>query len=367
MNRKTRPQPRRALAAAAALATLALMNAPLSLADPSDLVSSPVHCNMVVYAVGDPCDALDDVGGPGDPCDTIGPALSCPGPGQAFCVQTSVLPLAKQCANGPNVVDNDGDGVLNNLDNCPSVPNADQANSDGDSRGNACDNCPYVSNGDQADGDGDGRGNACDNCPATPNGGQADWDGDGRGDACDNCTFTYNPTQADGDADGVGTACDNCANVPNSNQADVDHDGVGDACDTASPPPSSTPVMCTVPAGQSCVIACTAHGSTGSIIVYASKTGGGGSIKTTVSGACVSGGSKSVIDSTADGVDATGSVGTTTTGTVTCTVTSIGGATGSGQCWEPPQEVSDFNDAAFCVLGGLVASGPAEALACLEG
>jgi hypothetical protein len=39
-------------------------------------------------------------------------------------------------------LDGDGDGVVEDdgLDNCPSVPNADQLNSDGDSEGNACDN-----------------------------------------------------------------------------------------------------------------------------------------------------------------------------------------------------------------------------------
>lgn len=38
--------------------------------------------------------------------------------------------------------DSDGDGVRENLDNCPSVANADQANWDGDALGNACDSSP---------------------------------------------------------------------------------------------------------------------------------------------------------------------------------------------------------------------------------
>jgi hypothetical protein len=87
--------------------------------------------------------------------------------------------------NGPLPPDADGDGEPDATDNCPSTPNADQADGDGDGVGNACDNCPSTSNADQADGDGDGVGNACDNCPSTSNAGQTDTDNDGIGDACD--------------------------------------------------------------------------------------------------------------------------------------------------------------------------------------
>ena len=71
--------------------------------------------------------------------------------------------------------DNDGDGIPNAIDNCPSVPNSNQLDSDGDGRGDACDNCPAVANPDQADLDGDGLGNACD----------PDVDGDGVANALD--------------------------------------------------------------------------------------------------------------------------------------------------------------------------------------
>ncbi len=78
--------------------------------------------------------------------------------------------------------DNDGDGVLDGDDNCPSKPNPSQKNTDGDLFGNACD----------TDKDDDGVLNGDDNCPAVANaGGQAaDADGDGRGDACDKCGGT---------------------------------------------------------------------------------------------------------------------------------------------------------------------------------
>ena len=92
--------------------------------------------------------------------------------------------------------DADGDGVTDDEDNCPNVPNADQANSDSDSHGDACDNCAYYGNEDQADGDGDGVGNICDNCWGAANPDQLDSDGDcfeppyyrsdpGCGDACE--------------------------------------------------------------------------------------------------------------------------------------------------------------------------------------
>ncbi|NRD45193.1 MopE-related protein [Corallococcus exiguus] len=38
----------------------------------------------------------------------------------------------------PAVVDSDGDGIADNVDNCPAVPNADQADTDQDGVGDAC-------------------------------------------------------------------------------------------------------------------------------------------------------------------------------------------------------------------------------------
>ncbi len=150
--------------------------------------------------------------------------------------------------------DQDEDGVVDFLDNCPSIPNPDQMDTDGDGTGNACDtctdtdrdgfgdpgfpintcstdNCPGIANGDQLDADGDGLGDLCDAC--------SDADGDGLGyptvpaSTCppDNCPTVPNPTQADTDGDEVGDACDNCLLEENSAQSDLDHDGTGDACD----------------------------------------------------------------------------------------------------------------------------------------
>jgi hypothetical protein len=57
--------------------------------------------------------------------------------------------------------DDDGDGVLNGVDACPTVPSASPADEDGDQVPDACDLCPqFVMAG--ADGDCDGIGAACD-------------------------------------------------------------------------------------------------------------------------------------------------------------------------------------------------------------
>jgi len=78
--------------------------------------------------------------------------------------------------------DFDGDGVLNDGD-------LDGQYADHRCTGGATapcdDNCPGVPNIDQADTDGDLVGDACDNCPTTPNTNQSDIDRDGIGDACD--------------------------------------------------------------------------------------------------------------------------------------------------------------------------------------
>jgi hypothetical protein len=58
--------------------------------------------------------------------------------------------------------DTDRDGVRDIEDNCPTVPNGNQADPDDDHRGSVCDNCPKTFNPNQDDADGDGLGDACD-------------------------------------------------------------------------------------------------------------------------------------------------------------------------------------------------------------
>ena len=182
--------------------------------------------------------------------------------------------------------DSDADGIGDLIDNCPDIPNNDQANSDFDSEGDVCDVCPADSWNDADD---DGICGDVDNCEFVSNADQADIDGDGLGDLCDDCAFdASNDIDGDGvcgdvdpclndplddadgdgicdesgecalgddtldqDGDGIADLCDvcpadvendsdndciceiddNCSTDPNPAQADTDGDGVGDACE----------------------------------------------------------------------------------------------------------------------------------------
>jgi hypothetical protein len=111
--------------------------------------------------------------------------------------------------------DLDRDGVFDEDDNCPSVPNEDQTNSDlADDGGDACDDdddndliCDENVNitGVCIPGAGSTGG---DNCRTIPNNNQADIDLDYSGDVCDNCPADFNPNQADKDGNGIGNVCD---------------------------------------------------------------------------------------------------------------------------------------------------------------
>ena len=96
--------------------------------------------------------------------------------------------------------DDDGDGVADGGDNCPSTANADQANADGDGAGDPCDPFP---NDPANDVDGDGFGADEDNCPTVNNPDQQDIDGDGAGTACDDANN-------DGVDDNAPTSADQC-------------------------------------------------------------------------------------------------------------------------------------------------------------
>jgi hypothetical protein len=115
--------------------------------------------------------------------------------------------VANRCTDGAHSVTLLYDATTNQsklglADNCPGVPNPDQADDDDDTVGNACDNCPTVPNADQRDFDGDGVGDACDNCPTAANPNQANQDGDRLGDACDVC-----PADAGEPNDPTGCPC----------------------------------------------------------------------------------------------------------------------------------------------------------------
>ena len=174
--------------------------------------------------------------------------------------------------------DEDGDGINNDIDNCPTTANPDQADVDMNGIGDVCqdtdgdgildinDNCPEKANPNQEDVNGNGIGDTCedadndgvmdniDNCINTVNPDQKDFNNDGIGDVCqdsdtdgvmddmDNCPTTSNPLQTDADINGVGDVCqdsdgdgvidtmDNCPDTANPDQEDTDNNGVGDAC-----------------------------------------------------------------------------------------------------------------------------------------
>jgi YVTN family beta-propeller protein len=74
---------------------------------------------------------------------------------RVYVVSPSALTLSIFEDAPPSPLDTDGDGIADNLDNCPAVENADQADFDGDGVGDACD----------ADDDNDGVLDVADACP----------------------------------------------------------------------------------------------------------------------------------------------------------------------------------------------------------
>jgi len=135
---------------------------------------------------------------------------------------------------GLHTADDDGDGLVDDSDNCPSIGNLDQSDIDNDDIGDVCD----------SDIDGDGYENINDDFPQDSSEFN-DNDSDGVGDNTDNCITIANADQADDDGDGLGNACeldsdldsvddndDNCPYDSNVDQYDADGDGVGDACET---------------------------------------------------------------------------------------------------------------------------------------
>ena len=128
--------------------------------------------------------------------------------------------------------DDDGDDVLDAVDNCPVTFNPAQADADEDAIGDACE--------DDLDGDRDpdatdcgpldpdihhGNTEICDGVDQNCNGIIDEGFPDSEGDGVANCV------DPDDDNDGVADAEDDCPLVADPTQLDTDDDGLGNACD----------------------------------------------------------------------------------------------------------------------------------------
>ena len=109
----------------------------------------------------------------------------------------------------PGDGDGDDDDVLDGVDNCAAVANADQFDEDGDGIGDACDGCPHIADAATPDGDGDGISDACDPNPGIKdsrwafegfsNGMVPVWDGTPNWRAKDGALEATSATEGDGE------------------------------------------------------------------------------------------------------------------------------------------------------------------------
>ena len=160
------------------------------------------------------------------------------------------------------IADQDGDGVADSEDNCPTVANANQTDANANGVGDACESAPTVTISPETDSVTPGASitftTTADDTDNPVSSLTYEWRVDGiiqAGQTGPSATFTFfvdstvrvtvrdpgllsgfdeatvtiNP---DSDSDGVLDSNDNCPSTPNPNQSDNDGDELGDACDT---------------------------------------------------------------------------------------------------------------------------------------
>ena len=130
------------------------------------------------------------------------------------------------CGCGSPDIDSDGDGALDCNDGCPSDPKKTspgpcgcgkvETDSDDDTVPDCIDLCDGKD--DTLDRDNDGTPDCADDCPDDPN-------------EIVPGTCGCNVAEVDTDLDGILDCVDNCPDNANEEQEDADHDGRGDACD----------------------------------------------------------------------------------------------------------------------------------------
>lgn len=175
----------------------------------------------ISFSLPTPCDSVE-LGA----CDTdqtceSGDAV----PGQIVCAvinNEARITCESHIEECPALIDTDGDGVSDTVDNCPAVSNANQADANNNGIGDACEQASDI--------DGDGVSDTVDNCPVVSNANQADADNNGIGDACDDPIATCEGVVLAPNCT-TGNLCDNGDTMPGTEVCNIPNGVVEITCE----------------------------------------------------------------------------------------------------------------------------------------